>query len=112
MDIISVIVLLAVVAAPLAVLSGWFVRGGYGGLGSFVDRGDREAWWRATMPWPHGVQEEDGVEWHVPRVGQANESAAQRARPEAPADAVKIEPVRPRARVAFRSSVSIRGPHH
>jgi hypothetical protein len=111
MDTISAIVMLAVLAAPLALLAGWFVRGGYEGLGSFVDRGDRDAWWRATMPWPHGMQEEDGVGWHVPTHEHATESAAVRARRGAPADAWTIAPVRPTPRVVFRSSASIRGPH-
>jgi hypothetical protein len=111
MEIISAIVMLAVVAAPLALLAGWFVRGGYEGLGSFVDCGDREGWWRAAMPLPHGVQEEDGVGWHVPTPEHATESRAVRETRGEPVDALRIAPVRPTPRVVFRSSASIRGPH-
>jgi hypothetical protein len=27
----------------------------------------REEYWRRTLPWPRGVQEDDGIAWHVPR---------------------------------------------
>ncbi len=42
MDVISTIVLLSLAAVPVAVLAGWFAAPRQGGLGSLVDRGDRE----------------------------------------------------------------------
>ena len=112
MDVISAIVLLSLVAAPLALLAGWFVDGGHTGLGSLVSRGGSDAWWRATMPWPQGVQEEDGVRWHVQDQGSmaVDASATMLAIPGVPADAFEIAPVRPQARVVFRPPAE-RGPH-
>ena len=98
MDLIFVIVLLALVAAPLALLSGWFVDAGYEGLGSLVNRGDAP-WRHASMPWPQGVQEEDGVTWHI----RASDVAATSPEtPEPEADAFEIVSARPQSRVGFR----------
>jgi hypothetical protein len=98
MDIIFVIVLLALVAAPLALLSGWFVDAGYASLGSLVNRGDK-AWFHASMPWPRGVQEEDGVTWHIraPDVVARSPETHQFE-----ADDLEIGPARPQPRVGFR----------
>jgi hypothetical protein len=106
MDIISAIILLSLVAAPLALLAGWFVDGGHTGLGSLVSRGGSDAWWRAAMPWPQGVQEEDGVRWHVQDQGSmaVDSSATGPATRGAPADDFEITLLRPQARVAFRPS--------
>ena len=46
-------------------------------------------------PWPHGVQEEDGVRWHV-------------RDPDVVTDAFEIKPVRPQARVGLRQNGSPR----
>jgi hypothetical protein len=27
----------------------------------------REEFWRMTLPWPRGVQEDDEIAWHVPK---------------------------------------------
>ena len=54
-----------------------------------VSRGGNDAWWQSTMPWPHGVQEEDGVRWDV-------------RDPDVVTDAFEIKPVRPQARVGVR----------
>jgi hypothetical protein len=108
MDIISLIAILAVMAAPLALLAGWLVRDGYRGLGAFVDRGEPDAFWRATMPWPRGVQEEDGVTWRIPDPEAANAAGAPGKRDP---DALTIPPMRPQARVGLRSSALVRRPH-
>lgn len=63
MNLILALVLLSLAATPLAVLLGWLDRRGSRQLGSLVGGHDSEGWWRATMPWPTGVQEEDGVTW-------------------------------------------------
>jgi hypothetical protein len=63
MDLMFTIVLLSLAAAPLALLSGWLDRRESRPLGALVNGRDSESWWRATMPWPKGVQEEDELTW-------------------------------------------------
>jgi hypothetical protein len=92
MVLVSAIVMLSVVAIPLAVVAAWFVDRGHGGLGSLVGGTDSESWWRSTMPLPQGVQEEDGVTWRV-RVD---------VRPADSRDAFEVQPMTTRARVGFR----------
>jgi hypothetical protein len=98
MDPFSALVLLAAVAAPLAVVSGWFVRGGFGGLGSLVTRGDPDAWWRSSMPWPQGIQEEDGPRWRL------DEGDAEEASPAE--DGLDVAPIR--AHAHLRAGASLR----
>ena len=38
-----------------------------GPLGWPLGAASREAFWRRTLPWPSGVQEDDEIAWHVPR---------------------------------------------
>jgi hypothetical protein len=64
MNLISVLLLLALAAAPLAILGGWLVARRDPRSGSLVRVGGSEGWWRDAMPWPHGVQEEDEVHWN------------------------------------------------
>jgi hypothetical protein len=62
MDLATSVVLLGVAAAPLALLGGWLAsrdRAVSTPLGTTAD-----GWWRQTLPWPHGVQEDDDVQWH------------------------------------------------
>jgi hypothetical protein len=91
MDMVAAIAVLFALAAPLALLARWFVDRGHNGLGVLVSRGGNDAWWQSTMPWPHGVQEEDGVRWHV-------------RDPDVVTDAFEIKPVRPQARVGIRGN--------
>jgi hypothetical protein len=65
LDLIIAVLLLTAVAAPVAILARWFVDFGYEDLGSLVGGADRNSWSPEAMPWPRGVQEEDGVRWHV-----------------------------------------------
>lgn len=111
MDMISAIVLLSLAAVPLAVLAGWFVGPGYSGLGSLVNRGDSDAWWRATMPLPQGIQEEDQVGWHVRDrdLAVVGSSARGPATREVMADDFEIAPVHPQTRVGFRPPPPERG---
>jgi hypothetical protein len=97
MDTLVAIALLCALAAPLSLLARWFVDRGHNGLGVLVSRGGSDAWWQTTMPWPHGVQEEDGVRWHVP--GQEVETDP---------DAFEIPPVRPHGRVGIHQHGSPR----
>jgi len=95
MDMVAAIAVLFVLGAPLGLLARWFVDRGHSELGVLVSRGGNEAWWQSTMPWPRGVQEEDGVHWHV-------------REPDVESDAFEIKPVRPQARVGLRQHESPR----
>ncbi len=95
MDMVAAIAVLFVLAAPLGLLARWFVDRGHNGLGVLVSHGGNDAWWQSTMPWPHGVQEEDGVRWLV-------------RDPDVATDAFEIKPVRPQARVGIRRNGSPR----
>lgn len=64
MDVIPTIVLLSLAAAPIAVVAGWLASRGHGRLGPLVSAPAGVDWWRTTMPWPHGVQEDDEVKWN------------------------------------------------
>ena len=64
MNLISALLLLGVAAAPLAVLGAWLAGRRDPRQGSLVQVGGSDGWWRQTMPWPHGVQEDDEVHWN------------------------------------------------
>lgn len=64
MNLISAVLLLAAAAAPLAVLSAWVVSRRDQRAGTLVHFGGTDGWWRDTMPWPQGVQEDDDVHWN------------------------------------------------
>jgi hypothetical protein len=110
MDTLSAMVALGLVAAPLALLARWFVDRGYRGLGTLVNQGDSAAWWRATMPWPQGVQEEDGVAWHIrdPDPVAVGSPTGTPATAELKRDAFNIAPVRPQTRIRFHPPLSER----
>jgi len=102
MDLIAGFLLIAL-ALPLAVLAGWFLADGHGGLASLVDHGGSTGWWKATMPWPQGVQEEDGVTWHVRGADEATApSGTSPGPPDIARDAFEVAPIRPRARIGIR----------
>jgi hypothetical protein len=63
-DLVSAILILAGAAAPLAILLAWLATRGLPGLGLLVSSGQANVWWRRTMPWPQGIQEDDDVHWH------------------------------------------------
>ena len=104
MDAISSIVLVSLAAVPVAVLAAWFAGPRHSGLGSFVNRGDSDSWWRATMPWPQGVQEQDGVRWRIqePDLAVVESSGGGPDGSEARADAFEVAPAHTRARVGLR----------
>jgi hypothetical protein len=59
----------------------------------------REEFWRRSMPWPHGVQEETDLSWHVPRPvppEPPGPSATSRSR------AQPVPPTRPQPRLVGR----------
>jgi hypothetical protein len=76
MNMISALLLVALAAAPLAVLGAWIAGRREPRLGSLVQVGGREGWWRQTMPWPHGVQEDDEVHWNFGRADEHTEDDA------------------------------------
>lgn len=100
MDLITALLLLSVAAAPLALLSGWLAGRGSRPLGSLVNGGDSETWWRATMPWPRGVQEEDDLTWSF-RDTQPTGNQSSRSRPDE-ADEIRVEPIHLRPQVRRR----------
>ncbi len=102
MDLLFAILMLGLGGVVLAPLAAWWVRRGYEGLGSFVNLGDGD-WWRATMPWPQGVQEEDGVRWRFRDADPSPGTSARRTeRSEPVADAFDVAPTRARAHVGLR----------
>jgi len=64
MEIISTFLLLGIAAAPIALVGGWLAGRGHGRLGALVTGPASDGWWRATMPWPQGVQEDDDFKWN------------------------------------------------
>jgi len=54
------------VAASLGWLTGRLARGN-GPPGLPLGSESRETFWRRTLPWPTGVQEDTEIAWHVPR---------------------------------------------
>lgn len=102
MDLMLTIALLSLAAAPLALLSGWLDRRESRPLGAIVNGRDSEGWWRATMPWPRGVQEDDDLRWTFRDSQQAEASESSRwSGPDEP-DEVRIEPMHLRPQVRRR----------
>jgi hypothetical protein len=58
----------------------------------------RDDFWRRTLPWPRGVQEDDSIAWHVPPAGPS--SAAGSARPASLGK--PVPPTRPQPRIVGR----------
>lgn len=100
MDLITTLLLLSVAAAPLALLSGWLAGRGSRPLGSLVNGGDSETWWRSTMPWPRGVQEEDDLTWSF-RDTQPTANQSSRSKLGEP-DEIRVEPIHLRPQVRRR----------
>ena len=100
MDLIFALVVLTLAAAPIALLSGWFDRRESRSLGTLLAGRDRDTWWRATMPWPQGVQEDTDMAWSA-RDPNAPGAPGRAAGPDAP-DEVWIEPIHLRPLVRRR----------
>jgi hypothetical protein len=99
-DLITALLLLSVAAAPLALLSGWLAGRGSRPLGSLVNAGDSDTWWRSTMPWPRGVQEEDDLTWSFRDTPPAATQSL-RSRPHE-ADEIRVDPIHLRPQVRRR----------
>jgi hypothetical protein len=100
MDMISIIVWVGVAAVPLAVLSGWLIGPGQRPLGALIH--GRDAWWRSTMPWPQGVQEEYDVRWGVPETDQSPAGSGAAMTSETFSGALPVEPVGAKVRLRGR----------
>jgi hypothetical protein len=62
-----------------AMLAAWFLRVDTTTLWP-LGATDRDDFWRRTLPWPPGVQEDDEIAWHVPRpVSPEGQSKGSRA---------------------------------
>ena len=81
----------------IAALAARFV-GVEGPTGWPIGAASREEFWRRSMPWPRGVQEDDEIAWHVPPVADAE------SRLIAPGSATvdPIPPTRPQQRFVGR----------
>jgi hypothetical protein len=90
MNLISALLLIAAAAAPLAVLGAWLAARRDARVGTLIQVGGADGWWRQAMPWPHGVQEDDDVHWNFGPPEQPDDE-----RP----DALSVDPVRVRAGV-------------
>jgi hypothetical protein len=84
MNLISALLLLALAAAPLALLGAWFAGRRDVRSGTLVPVGGSDSWWRDAMPWPTGVQEDDEVHWNF----------GPPERPDSHVDALTVDPVR------------------
>jgi hypothetical protein len=58
----------------------------------------REEFWRRTLPWPRGVQEDSEIAWHVPRPEPPPAPDTTRPRPAGRA----VPPTRPQPRFIGR----------
>ncbi len=101
MNLILALVLLGLAATPLAILLGWLDRRGSRPLGALVHGRDSEGWWRATMPWPRGVQEDDEVTWKFRESQQPTGRSTISQGPDVE-DEVRVEPTHLRAQIRRR----------
>jgi hypothetical protein len=58
-DLVSAIVVLLALGAPLGLATAWFVSYGAGAIAQLFGP-------QPPMGWPHGVQEDDDFQWHWP----------------------------------------------
>jgi hypothetical protein len=61
------------------------------------DPDSRATFWERTLPWPHGVQEDSDIAWHVPRSADA-----ERERAPLSAEEPAVPPTRPQSRIVGR----------
>jgi hypothetical protein len=84
----------------LALLAARFVRA-EGPPGWPLGPASPEDFWRASLPWPHGVQEDAEIAWHVPREEPDDGAQSSGSAPGGTADLVP--PTRPQGRFRGRS---------
>jgi hypothetical protein len=89
-----ILVILAALST-FAMLAAWLVRVESTALWPLGEVG-HDGFWRRTLPWPRGIQEDDEIAWHVPRPVPP----AAVSRPVAIAK--PVPPTRPQRRIASR----------
>jgi hypothetical protein len=94
-DIVGIVVILIGLRALRAVADRFMLSDGPPGwpLGEV----SRESFWRRTLPWPQGVQEDSEIAWHVPRPVEPAETQRRARAEERPRP-----PTRPQSRVVGR----------
>lgn len=103
MDLIMIALALTIGITLMAVVAAGFGAATCDGLGAIVRGRDDQSWWRATLPWPQGVQEDDEVRWRfAPRGAADEERDADGSERPPPGHARPIPPTRPQARVSMR----------
>jgi hypothetical protein len=97
----DIVMVLGIVAGAgvLGWLGGRLVRG-YGPPGWPLGAESREAFWRRSLPWPTGVQEDSEIAWHVPVPDAPEPTSA--ARSDSRRDAQPIPPTQPQRRFVGR----------
>ncbi|HET9520439.1 MAG TPA: hypothetical protein VFO73_05270 [Candidatus Limnocylindrales bacterium] len=102
-DVVWIVAILAGLRALLALLAHAFDDTGPPGWP--LGEGSREAFWRRSLPWPHGVQEDDEIAWHVPRPapppGQERLARAETLRRVLSGER-PVPPTRPQSRIVGR----------
>jgi hypothetical protein len=101
-DLILALALLSLAVAPVALLSGWLAGRGSRPLGALVNAGGSEGWWRLTMPWPRGVQEEDDLTWTFRESQQPAAPSRPTSTEVGEADELRVEPIHLQPRIRRR----------
>jgi hypothetical protein len=83
-----------------AMLAAWFLRVDSTTLWP-LGATDRDDFWRRTLPWPRGIQEDDEIAWHVPRPVPPGPPKGSRAIGSNPAGR-PVPPTRPQGRIGSR----------
>ena len=87
-------------ARSIGVALGWFVARGYNAYAALIHGRDDGAFYRSTMPWPIGVQEEDEVHWHIPSTVTPRPEATIEDLPQTPSSSRRPRPpTRPQSRL-------------
>jgi hypothetical protein len=90
---LALLVALVAITAAIAALAARHFRPEIP-LGWPMGATSREEFWRRSMPWPHGVQEDSDIAWHAPRRESTRTPSIPPDRP--------IPPTRPQGRLVSR----------
>src|SRR5438093_6164123 len=101
-DLLAALLILIGAGAPLAILLAWLATRGLPGLGLLVGIGQANVWWRRTMPWPEGIQEDDDVHWHFDSRREAHDGATIEESTDGDHPALRVDPSRVRPSVHVR----------
>jgi hypothetical protein len=101
MDDILMMAVMLVLIRIVAVVVARYVKF-EGPIGWPLGSESREGFWRRALPWPHGVQEDDEIAWHVPRTVAPVSPAAERLARVASPGGRPVPPTRPQSRIVGR----------